>query len=272
VPTDVVVACHDVVQLFPSGAGTVVALRGIDAEFPTGTITSVVGPSGAGKSTLLRVLAGLDPPSAGEVWIEGRRTAHLRGRRRRQLIARSIGYVNQRPAQNLLDYLTVSQHVTLAWQLRAAALDRGARAEVLDRSGLADLGSARPRDLSSGEQQRLAFAMAVAGAPSVVIADEPTSELDDRETAALVDAVLALARRGQTFIIASHDPALLEAADHAIAIRAGELVARFTPGGEVLTVVDHAGRVALPDAARGLFPDGRVAVTVDGAEVRLRRP
>ncbi len=270
---DVVLACRDVVQLFPSAAGTVVALRGVDAEFAAGTITVVVGPSGAGKSTLLRVLAGLDPPAAGDVWIDGRPTAHLRGRRRRRLIAGVVGYVHQRPGENLLDYLTVAQHVALAWRLRGLAPDRAARDDLLARTGLEDHARVKPRDLSFGEQQRLAFAMAVAGAPSVVIADEPTSQLDDRETTALVDAVTRLARLGQAFIIASHDQPVMAAADTTISIEAGRVgTGRAAADVTAEAVIDPAGRILLPDEARQLFAGNRVAMTVTADEVRLHRP
>ena len=112
-------ACVDLVQIYPSDLGGVAVLRGIDAIFPAATLTAVVGPSGAGKSTLLRLLACLEGPTAGQVFIAGQPTSHLPAKARRRLVARQIGYVFQRPADNLIDYLTVVQHVRLAWQMRA---------------------------------------------------------------------------------------------------------------------------------------------------------
>ena len=113
--------CTDLVQIYRSPQGGVTVLRGIDATFASGTLTAVVGASGAGKSTLLRLLACLEAPSAGQVTIAGQPTSHLTVRSRRRLVARRIGYVFQRPADNLIEYLTVTAHLRLAWQMRASA-------------------------------------------------------------------------------------------------------------------------------------------------------
>lgn len=271
-PPDLAARCQDIVQIYPSEGGDVAALRGIDAEFAPGSVTAVVGPSGAGKSTFLRAMACLERPAAGEVWVAGQRTAHLTTRRRRSLVARALGYVYQRPADNLLDYLTVAEHVELAWRLRGAPVDRPRLDGLLAATGLAALGDRRPGRLSAGEQQRLAFAMAVTGDPALVIADEPTSELDGPATAALVDLVVALAGRGHTFVIASHDPALLAVADQVLSIRAGVLAAHAGATGDLLAVVDRAGRVQLPDDALDVLDRHRARVAVVDREVRLRRP
>jgi putative ABC transport system ATP-binding protein len=114
--------------------------------------------------------------------------------------------------------------------------------------------------------------MAVAADPTVVIADEPTAELDDAETDALIGFIPQLANLGQTFVLSSHDPIVLGIADTVLAIRAGNLVAQFESGGEFLAVIDDAGRVPLPDEALELFPDRRAKLTVAENEVRLRQP
>jgi putative ABC transport system ATP-binding protein len=217
-------SCRDLVQVYPSESGAVPALRGVDAQFPAGSITVVTGPSGAGKSTLLRLLACLERPVAGEVFIAGERTAHLRRNVRRQLVARQIGYVFQRPRDNLLDYLTAAEHLTMALRMRI-----GSRAGRTDRDAmlasfhLDDVASERPDQLGAGRQQLLAFAMAIAGDPAIVVADEPTAELDADAAAGLIQQLAAAAIAGRTFVLATHDPTVMAIADQHLVVRRGLL-------------------------------------------------
>ena len=260
--------CQDLVQVYESAGGPVHALRGISAEIPSRALTAVMGPSGAGKSTFLRLLACLERPTVGEVFVEGRPTAHLSGRARRHIIASRIGYVFQAPEDNLLDYLNVAEHVRMAWRMRGAE-PRGAVQGLLETTDLAALAGARPADLSAGEQQRVAFAMAVAGHPALVIADEPTASLDPAGARALVEVLPALIDDGQTLLICTHDTAVVDAADQVLVLRSGTLAARATGGGELLAVVDDAGRVQLPPEAAGLFPGGEARVTTTDGQVRM---
>ena len=272
-PTDTLAAeCRDLVQLYPAAGGAVAALRGVDARFPAGSITVVIGPSGAGKSTFLRLVACLERPAAGEVWLGGRPTSALRGSARRRLTAERVGYVFQRPIDNLLEYLDVREQVTLAARMRGARNSFDVDA-LLAASGLTRVADRRPRDLSTGEQQRLAFAMAVAGDPALVIADEPSAELDPAATAALVDRLVELTRARQTFVISSHDPALIAAADQLLVIRHGTLAAQASRAGEEpLAVIDRAGRVQLPDDALAMLAAKRVRVVVRGNRVEIEGP
>ena len=279
-------ACRDLVQIYPAADRAVAALRGVDADFERGSITMVIGPSGAGKSTLLRLLACLERPAAGEVVIGGERTAHLGPRARRQLAARRLGYVFQRPAENLLDYLTVREHMTLAERMRATAARRGDRRaadpaapedafvvdSLLEATGLVDLTDRRPRDLSTGEQQRLAFAMAVVGDPALVIADEPSAELDAAATAALADLLARLSSLGTTLVVASHDPALMAVADQVLVIRNGTLAACGIGADAPLAVLDAAGRILLPEDVADLLPERRARVATEGDVIRIERP
>jgi ABC-type lipoprotein export system ATPase subunit len=271
VPTDLAAECRDLVQMYPAAGGAVLALGGVAARFPTGSTTVVIGPSGAGKSTFLRLVACLERPAAGEVWVDGRATTMLRARARRRIATRRIGYVFQRPADNLLEYLGVRAHLVLALRMRG---EHGAAADrLLATAGLAGVADRRVSSLSAGEQQRLAFAMAVAGDPSLVVADEPTAELDPDATAALVASLPAYADAGQTFLISSHDPAVIEVADQLLVIRRGTLAARAARAGEEpLAVIDDAGRVQLPDDAVDLFPDRRVRLSVVDGRVRIDEP
>lgn len=264
-------ACTDLVQIYPSQQGGVTVLRGIDASFAVGTVTAIVGPSGAGKSTLLRLLACLEAPSAGQVTIAGQPTSHLSARVRRRLVGRRIGYVFQRPADNLIDYLTVSGHLRLAWQMRSPTtpLDLD---ELLAAAALGDAAGRRPGDLSDGQQQRLALAMAVAGGPDLVIADEPTADLDPGGAAAVANTIARLATAGQTFVVSSHDPVLTDGADQVLVMQRGVLAAAKSGSGPLRVAVDLAGRVKLPAEALRHLP-GRVAeVVVAGDVITLRKP
>ena len=186
-------------------------------------------------------------------------------------MAQQIGYVFQRPADNLIDYLTVAGHLRLAWQMRgtSAALDID---ELLAAAALGDAADRRPDELSDGQQQRLAVAMAVAGDPALVIADEPTADLDPDGAAAVAASIGRLTRAGQTFVVSSHDPVLTDRADQVLVIRHGVLAATKSATGPLRVAVDPAGRVLLPEEALRQLP-GRVAeIVVAGDVITLRQP
>jgi putative ABC transport system ATP-binding protein len=214
-------ACRDVVQVYLSAAGNVAALRGVDASFPVGTVTVLVGPSGAGKSTLLRLLAGMERPTAGEVIIAGQETAGLSTRSRRALFARHVGYVFQRAQENLFDYLTVAQHADLAHRMRGLKPSAASIESLLAAAGLSDRASDRPAALSAGRQQQLSFALACAGGPSLIVADEPSAELDAQAAAELTRQIFGYVRAGSTFVIATHDPILIDLADQRLVVARG---------------------------------------------------
>ena len=164
----------DVVRTYSGATGGVRALDGVSARFESGLFTVVAGPSGSGKSTLLRVAALLDKPQEGLVGFNGRDVTRASARRRRALRRRHIGYMFQQPADNLLDYLDAREHVRLGGRLRSDDEDAAALG-TLDFLGLAERITHRPVQLSGGEQQRLAFAFAVAGGPQLLVADEPVA-------------------------------------------------------------------------------------------------
>lgn len=261
--------CEGVVRLYWSPTGEVHALKGVDAAFPAGAVTAVVGPSGSGKSSLLRILGGLDQPTAGTVRVGDVELTDLSVRQLRALRRRRIGYVFQRPSHNLIPYLTVTEHVDHAAALRRA--DRGESRALLDRLGLGPRGRARPSELSGGEQQRLALAQAVVGSPDLVLADEPTAELDTSSGAALLELVREVATRGTAVVLTTHDHAAQEVADQTLWLHHGALQAERI-GGRALTVIDGIGRLQLPAEAVGLFPDRRAVVTVTDGELRISPP
>lgn len=215
--------CRGVSRVYQAADSYVQALDHVDAEFRPGMMTALVGPSGSGKSSLLRILSGLDRPTYGSVEVSGVKLSDMRAAARRRARKRLVGYVFQRPSENLISYLDLRDHMTLAAQMRGG-IPKDEIAEVLDLLGIAALAGHRPEELSGGEQQRLAFAQAAVGAPPILVADEPTAELDHASAAALLEVVGHIAKRGTAVIFATHDPVVAERADETIRLESGRRV------------------------------------------------
>jgi ABC-type lipoprotein export system ATPase subunit len=264
------VSCTGLVKIYWTASGEVHALKGIDAVFPSRSVTAVVGPSGSGKSSLLRILAGLDAPTAGSVRIGDRTLGGLNARALRGVRRKLTGYVFQRPADNLIPYLTVRQHMDQARKLRGTK-EGPETDELLERLGLGGRADHKPGQLSGGEQQRVAFAQAVVGGPSVVVADEPTSELDSRSGESLLRTVHSLVDLGASFVISTHDPEVVRTADRTLHLRHGALEAESHEM-RTLSVIDASGRLQLPPDALELFPNRRAVVEIADGEVRITPP
>ena len=266
-------ACEGLVRIYWSPSGEVHALKGVDAVVPAGRLTAITGPSGSGKSSLLRILAAQDRPTAGRAEVAGHPLTGLSARRLRALRRRHIGYVFARPPQNLLPHLTGTEHLAMAARFRGLDRDRVRResGELLDLLGIADRAGHLPGQLSGGEQQRLAFAQAVIGRPALVVADEPTSELDSGTTADLLAAVHELTGTGSTVVMATHDPLAAAAADRVIHLRSGA-VSHEEVAGRRLAVIDGEGRVQLPEEALHRFPARRILIDITDDAVILREP
>jgi putative ABC transport system ATP-binding protein len=265
--------CEGLVRIYWSPSGEAHALKGVDAVVPSGRLTAITGPSGSGKSSLLRILAAQDRPTAGRAEVAGQSLTGLSARRLRALRRRHIGYVFPRPPQNLLPHLTGREHLAQAARFRGVGRAEAVTqsGELLELLGIADRADHLPGQLSGGEQQRLAFAQAVIGRPALVVADEPTSELDSGTAADLLAAVAALTRTGTTVVMATHDPLAAQAADHVIHLRSGT-VAHEEVGGRRLAVIDGDGRVQLPPEALARFAARRVLIDVTDDGVVLRDP
>ncbi len=202
--------------------GVVPAVVDVSLLVPRGALLVLAGPSGSGKSSLLRVLGLLDRPTRGQLSIDGVDVGALSDRSRRRLRRRKLAYVHQRPVTNLVDDLVAGEQIAFARQVRG--LPPCDAAEALDRFGLAHHVASRPVQLSGGEQQRLAIAMAVAGEPRVLLADEPTAELDRHHAAEVIDAIRRAAADGQTVVVASHDHDLIGKATHLVWLSEGHQV------------------------------------------------
>jgi ABC-type lipoprotein export system ATPase subunit len=215
------VRCRGVLRTYHLDGSEVNALRGVDLDLAPGTFTALVGPSGSGKSTLLRLLACVDRPDRGSIQIDGVEAASLSRRGRLRLRRRSLGFMFQSPADNLLEYLTVRQHLRLAAQLRGLPAGTGRQDELLERLGLAGRADHLPRQLSGGEQQRVGIAFASFGPPALLLADEPTGQLDHGAVDSVLDAFLAMADSGVAVVAATHDPAVAGRAHQVVRMRDG---------------------------------------------------
>ena len=221
-----------VCKRYGSGAGLVRAVDGVGVEVLQGETLSVMGPSGCGKSTLLHILGGLDRPTEGQVWLAENRLDEMSERGLARLRRDTVGFVFQ--AFHLMDELTAVENVELP-ALLAGRSPRAARrraAELLDRIGLADRAKFLPSALSGGQRQRVAIARALANEPLVVLADEPTGNLDSEATLDVLRLFGSLHQAGQTLIIVTHDSRIAATADRLISMRDGVFVdeTRLTGG------------------------------------------
>jgi putative ABC transport system ATP-binding protein len=213
-------------------ASLVRAVDQVDLDVPAGETLAVMGPSGCGKSTLLHLLGGLDRPSAGEIWLAGQQIDQMSERRMAALRRDAVGFVFQ--AFHLMDELTAVENVELP-ALLAGRSPRAARrraTELLDQVGLADRARHLPSQLSGGQRQRVAIARALANAPLIVLADEPTGNLDTEATLDVLQLFESLHASGQTLVIVTHDARIAATADRLISMRDGAFVddTRLTGG------------------------------------------
>ncbi|SDX72504.1 putative ABC transport system ATP-binding protein [Modestobacter sp. DSM 44400] len=216
--------CRGVSKTYRTATESVPALVDVTLAIPRAQVTVVVGPSGSGKSSLLRLLACIDRPDSGEVLIAGQRVDQLRARARRRLRQQQVAYLFQRPGENLLPYLDAVAQIRLAGQLRGTAVSDADALDLLDRLGLAERADHHPAQLSGGEQQRLAVACGVVGAPALVVADEPTAELDTAAAERVLAAMEDLSTAGVGFVISSHDPRVMAVTDGFIRLDHGRLM------------------------------------------------
>ncbi len=214
--------CRGLVKELQSGSHRLTVLAGIDLVIEAGEFVAILGPSGSGKTTLLGLLAGLDRPTKGEVWLGGRRIDALSEDELARLRRGRVGFVFQ--SFQLLGNLTALENVLLPLELTGVARARERAVELLGEVGLAERVAHYPAQLSGGEQQRVALARAFGGEPSVLFADEPTGNLD-AETGARVLALIERLRErhGATLVLVTHDPEVAARADRRVHLRAGRI-------------------------------------------------
>ncbi len=215
-----VLAAQSVHRFFRAGGQETLALQGVSLRLEPGELVVVVGPSGSGKSTLIACLAGLDEPDGGSVHVAGHQLTHRSEPERARLRARHIGVLLQ--SANLIEHLTVSQNVALVQHLGGDA-PRADPAGLLAALGMSPRAGAYPAELSGGETARAGLAVALANDPPVLLADEPTGELDSTTEAQVLELLARITARGVAVLVASHSPAVAAAADRRITLADGRV-------------------------------------------------
>ena len=255
------ISCDNLVKIYKVADLEVQALQGLDLHVEAGELVAIVGTSGSGKSTLQNILGGIDTPTAGKAEVAGFDLTSLSSKERTIYRRRVVGFVWQQTSRNLLPYLTAQENVELPLILDGMrGSDRRAYSqELLHLIRLEDRARRRPEELSGGEQQRVAIAIALANRPKVLLADEPTGELDS-ETAAEVFATFRAVNRGLgvTVVVLTHDPLVSEQVDRTVAIRDGRTstetlrrrqvdeAGEHRVVAEEFAVLDRVGRLQLP--------------------------
>ncbi|MFF3684774.1 ABC transporter ATP-binding protein [Streptomyces sp. NPDC002187] len=257
---DALITCDRLVRIFSTDGVEVQALQGLDLLVKEGELMALVGASGSGKSTLMNILAGLDVPSAGAAKVAGCDLLAMDAKARLRYRREVVGFVWQQTARNLLPYLTAAQNVALPMQLKGRSRKKAERAqELLAMLGVADCRDRRPHQMSGGQHQRTAIAVALANSPAVLLADEPTGELDS----ATGEQVFTAFRRaneelGTTVVIVTHDQAVASEVRRTVAIRDGRTSSEVLRRTEIdadgresvvareYAMLDRAGRLQLP--------------------------
>ena len=277
---ETLVDCEGLVYIYKSRQLEVVALQGLDLHVRSGETVAIAGRSGSGKTTLMNILAGVDAPTAGRAVVAGHDLTRMGEAERDRYRHTSVGYLLQRSQANLIADLTALENVQLATLTGAAVHDDRAR-HLLDRLGLGRRLSERPASLDGGDRIRLALGVALANGPRLLLADEPTAELDVATAhAVLTDLADLLDQLDTTAIFVTHDPELERFARRAIQIRDGKTSTetRWTGAQEgmvadELVIMDRAGRIQLPRTyVEKLALKERVRLRLDGDRITVERP
>ncbi len=272
------IVCEDLFKIYKIADLEVVALRGLDLTVDNGEVVAIVGASGSGKSTLLNILAGLDRPSAGQLRVGARDLLNISDRELVIYRRLEVGFVWQATGRNLVSYLSVRDNVELPMAMAGVHRNnrRSAAMDLLAALGLEDKSGRLPHQLSGGEQQRVAIGVALANRPPLILADEPTGELDT-ESAAQVFRLLGELNRAYrvTVVIVTHYPGVAQFVDRVVNIRDGRISSEtysrpsFQRAGGLIedefVVVDRAGRLQLPQEHLEMFRQGGLA-EVDSAD------
>lgn len=284
-----IIVCEDLVKIYKTEESEVLALQGLELTVDRGELMAIIGNSGSGKSTFLNMIGGLDRPSAGRLFLDGRNLFKMTERELVEYKKSVVGFVWQNNARNLLPYLNAWQNVQMPMMFSNAVKDKKTRAlELLELVGMGHKKNSRLNQLSGGEQQRVAIAIALANNPKLLLADEPTGSVDVHTGSYILDVFRELNRSmGLTIVIVTHDRQLSKKVNRVVAIRDGktstefivrqnlienlDAVAEFEDPHDEYAVLDRAGRLQIPremldelgvegNRVRLLLEDGRIVI------------
>ncbi|MEV7600707.1 ABC transporter ATP-binding protein [Kitasatospora sp. NPDC089797] len=284
------IVCDRLVRIFSAEGIEVQALQGLELTIQQSDLVALVGASGSGKSTLLTILAGLDVPTAGTATVAGCDLLEMSAKERLRYRREVVGFIWQQTARNLLPFLTAAENIALPMQLRGRSGATGAKqqaarvAELMEALEIGELAHRRPNELSGGQQQRVAIAVAMANNPPVLLADEPTGELDSETAGVIFESFRTVNRElGTTVVIVTHDPMVAGEVRRTVAIRDGRTsseVLRRTVTDEhgeesvnerEYVMLDRTGRVQLPvKFLEALGMEHRVAVDLAADHIAVR--
>ncbi len=261
------ISCDNLVKIYKTKETEVVALQGLDLTIQKGELTAIIGKSGSGKSTLLNIIAGLDRPSAGSIHVDGKNLLKFNDRQLMMYNRETIGFVWQNKARNLLPYLSAELNVQVPMMITGLKNRRDRARELLDMVGLKNKYKSKLGELSGGEQQRVAIAIALANNPKLILADEPTGSVDSSNTYKIMELFEKLNRElGVTIVIVTHDLKISSMVDRVISISDGMIgsemlkkedyqkrlseldnIAQPAESHEEYAVIDNKGRIKIPE-------------------------
>ncbi|MCL2056828.1 MAG: ATP-binding cassette domain-containing protein [Oscillospiraceae bacterium] len=287
------IECDNLVKIYKTRDTEVMALAGLDLTVRRGELMAIIGASGSGKSTLLNMLGGLDTPTMGQLTVDGRDMLKISRSALAAYKRGTVGFVWQNNARNLIPYLTARENVELVGRI-GGRLDKQYAARLLELVGLSDRKNNKLGELSGGEQQRVATAIALINKPALLLADEPTGAVDSKTSQSILGMFAHLRDElGVTVVIVSHDPGIAKMVDRVVAIRDGKTSGEIMRAGKLtdiaslasleeeqieLAVVDRSGRVQIPadyltrlsigrkDKVRIEAEDGRIVIYPTGAD------
>jgi len=288
------ILCENLVKIYKTKDIEVLALQGLEVQIDKGELMAIIGNSGSGKSTFLNMIGGLDRPSAGRLMVDGKDLFKMTEKQLVEYKLKTVGFVWQNNGRNLLPYLTAWQNVQMPMLLTSEKKKKERALELLDLVGLSHRKNNRLNQLSGGEQQRVAIAIALANNPKLLLADEPTGSVDVKTGAYILDVFRKLNQEtGLTIVIVTHDRQLAKKVNRVVAIRDGKIsserimkqnyrdrledISMFTQEDEVqdeFSILDRAGRLQLPhDMLEKLRLSGnKVRVTMENDQIIIQKP
>ncbi len=219
----IMIRAEGLVKIYKTKETEVLALQGLDLEVETGELTAMIGNSGSGKSTFLNMIGGLDRPSAGKLWVDGKNLFTMSEKELVSYKRDTVGFVWQNNGRNMLPYLSALENVMMPMHLSGESKKRARALELLERVGMAHKKHSRMNMLSGGEQQRVAIAIALANSPKLLLADEPTGSVDAATANYIFEVFSELNKEGQTILIVTHDMTLSKKVKRVVAIRDGKI-------------------------------------------------